>query len=135
MRSWIKLLLAGVLAFGMTAGSASAVNFTRAEFNAFFAVPRVITLGGPGQDYIGALIVIRTGVNASGNALGTGRGVAIISGTPKNIVGTWVIKGNQFCRKWTNFDGGQEICETWTYLTWNSANVVVGGALIGVNSW
>jgi hypothetical protein len=57
------------------------------------------------------------------------------SGDKLSISGTWAIKDDKFCRVWTDFDGGKEVCETWFKTSDNAVEVYNGDQMLGVNSW
>jgi len=64
------------------------------------------------------------------------KGGATTDGGDKiQIVGTWEVRGDKFCRVWTKLDGGKEICETWYLTSGRSVEVFNGKKRLGVNSW
>jgi hypothetical protein len=87
----------------------------------------VLKLGGDGEGYSGTLEL---------QPDGTAKGGATTDGGDKiQIVGTWEIQGNKFCRVWTKLDGGNEVCETWYLTSGRSVEVFNGKKRLGVNSW
>ncbi len=86
-----------------------------------------LKLGGKGEGYAGTLKLSKDGRGKGSAKTDAGRII--------NIVGTWQIKGDQFCRAWTDLNDGKEVCETWISASPRSVDVYVGDRKIGVNSW
>ncbi len=111
----------------VSTSAASDRRMTGSELRAVLSVVRIFKLGGPSGDHVGMLFL---------KANGTGRGAVFYdNGDATNFSGTWRVNRNFFCRDWNNFDGGQEVCEAWIYITDTSARVTVQGQEIGVISW
>ena len=86
-----------------------------------------LTLGGQGQGYAGTLKLTSNG---------KGKGSATTdSGDKISIAGVWSIKGNEFCRTWTDLNDGNEVCESWVLTSGRSVDVFNDDKKIGVNSW
>ena len=111
----------------LAAGPVLADQMTQEELSALTAGGRTITLGGPGQGYSGTLELAEDG---------TGAGTATTdAGAKLTLTGTWEVRDGMFCRTWTEFDDGAEICETWVETEPGTADVMVDGNKVGVNSW
>jgi hypothetical protein len=108
--------------------AAKDVAMTGEELKSLLSTSKTIKLGGPGEGYSGQLVL---------NPDGTGKGAAKTDDGKKSfkLEGTWSIKKNKFCRKWTEVDGGKEVCETWVKAGDNKVIVKVGKEKRGVNSW
>jgi hypothetical protein len=104
------------------------VAMTGDELKALLSPGKTIMLGGAGEGYSGELAI---------NADGTAKGRATTDDGKKtfNIEGTWLIKGNKFCRTWKELDGGKENCESWIKSGENKVIVKVGKKKLGVNHW
>lgn len=108
--------------------AAAKETMTGAQLTELLSQGKTIRLGGPGMGYSGELVLA---------ADGTGRGEAKTEDGKNTFVleGTWVIKGDTFCRSWAAFDDGKEVCETWIMTEPNKVRVTVDGKDVGVNSW
>jgi hypothetical protein len=108
-------------------GQARAEEMTGDELRALLANGLTMTLGGPTETYDGELRL---------EPDGKGTGYAVFeSGKKIDITGTWEIKGDQFCRKWT-FNEFKEKCETWNKIDEKRVEVISDdGSVIGINSW
>ena len=94
---------------------------TGADLTDLLGNGKSISLGGPRSGHAGTLILA---------ANGSGQGeVKTDDGTILNFTGNWRVKGDQFCRTWQKFDGGQEVCGD------NKVRVLVDGKPIGSNHW
>jgi hypothetical protein len=107
-------------------GMAKTEDMTGEELQALLANGLTLTLGGAGEGYAGKLRL---------EPDGTGVGEAILDdGRKLDTSGTWIVKGDQFCREW-KYDNFKNTCETWRILGSNRAEVMVDGKRIGLNSW
>lgn len=128
MRSTLAMPLI-LFALSMTAIPAGAAEKTlsEADLTKLLAHGKTLALGGKGMGYTGTVTL---------TADGRGDGSAKTDdGTVIPISGTWRIKGDRFCRKWKDLDGGKEVCETWRLASPNHVNVYNGKKKIGANSW
>jgi hypothetical protein len=123
----IAVFLAMIFGAFLTAAAAEE-TMTGAQLTELLSQGKTIKLGGPGMGYSGELVL---------TADGTGRGEAKTEDGKNTFVleGTWVIKGDTFCRSWAAFNDGKEVCETWIMTEPNKVRVTVDGKDVGVNSW
>ncbi|WP_377290780.1 hypothetical protein [Rhizobium sp. SG2393] len=117
----------GVLIFSAATATAAEKDMTKVDFENLLKDGKTLQLGGKGMGYTGSLVLTSDG-KASGSALPDG-------GQKIDIVGTWRIKDNKFCRTWEKLDGGKEICERWRLVAPNKVEVYQGKKKMGVNSW
>lgn len=98
------------------------------ELKALLSAGKEISLGGPGTGYSGSLML---------NADGTGAGEAKTDDGKKTFTlnGTWIIKGNEFCRTWEKLNKGKEVCESWVKTGDSQVDVLADGKNIGANHW
>lgn len=125
----ITIILATMLMLSGTAMEANAAGkaIKGAELTALLNNGKTLTLGGKGEGYSGTLILAKDGT-AKGS-------VKTDDGKTINLVGTWKIKGDKFCRTWTDLDSGKEVCETWRIKSPTQVEVYVGKTRAGLNSW
>jgi hypothetical protein len=123
---WTWLSIIATAAF-IGLASAAEKAMTGVELKALLSAGKTITLGGPGEGYLGSLTL---------SADGSGSGSAKTDeGRVLTLTGTWKIKGDTFCRQWEEFDNGKEVCEIWVLTTPTKVNVMVNDTKVGVNSW
>lgn len=123
---WTWLSIIATAAF-IGLASAAEKAMTGVELEALLSGGRTITLGGPGEGYLGSLTL---------SADGSGSGSAKTDdGRVLTLSGTWKIKGDTFCRQWEEFDNGDEVCEIWVLTAPTRVKVLVNDAQVGVNSW
>ncbi len=107
-------------------GASRAEDMSGDEIRALIGDGITFKLGGPGEGYEG---------NIKLEPDGTGKGSAVLNNGKKlDVTGTWVLEGDQFCRKWA-FEDYKRTCETWKMVGPKRIEVFVGGKRIGVNSW
>jgi hypothetical protein len=129
MRMLKVTLAATALAIVSLSAAAAEVTMTDSQLRAVVRANKVITLGGPTEDYIGALVL-------RGSTSGTSRLVFFRAGSWNYASGTWSVENGKFCRTYASIvNPGQTVCETWKYTSANSAAVYSGATRIGTNSW
>lgn len=102
-------------------------TLSEADLTKLLAGGKTLALGGKDMGYTGTVTL---------TADGRGDGSAKTDdGTVITINGTWLIKGDRFCRKWKGLDAGKEVCETWRLTSPNHVDVYNGKEKIGANSW
>ncbi|WP_104665463.1 hypothetical protein [Ensifer adhaerens] len=116
-------------ALAMTQAPAGAADkvLSEADLTKLLAGGKTLALGGKGMGYTGSI-----DLTADGKGDGSAK---TDDGTVIPINGTWHIKGDRFCRKWKDLDGGKEVCETWRLTSPGHVDVYNGKKKIGVNSW
>ena len=122
------LLTVGTSTLLMAAPSAFAADsyMTGEEITALIGTGKTINLGGAGEGYVGSLDIKADGT-ASGSVKTDG-GILIIKGT-------WVMRQNNFCRKWVSLDGDKEVCEAWKIIGDKRVEVQANNKKLGVNWW
>ena len=122
------LLLAATAMAVVTTASAADETMTGVQLTELLSAGKTIKLGGPGMGYSGELVLTPDG---------KGKGEAKTEDGSKTfaIEGTWEIKGDAFCRTWTDLDEGKEVCETWVMTEPKKVKVMNGENELGVNSW
>jgi hypothetical protein len=116
------------LLFSVVSSSAAGKAMSGDELRQLLSSGKTLKLGSKEARYSGELVL---------NADGTGKGSATTSDGSRtfNLEGTWKISGNEFCRVWTEFDGGREICEIWVRVGDNTVIIMNGEKRIGIASW
>ena len=120
------------LTFVLIAGIAGPVASGNLEYlsgealKALLMEGRTYSIAGADESYAGTLAL-----QPDGTAVGTAK---TRGGKSVDVSGTWVIKGNQFCRKW-KFNAPKEICESWMQTGEREITVFIDDEKIGTNSW
>ncbi len=121
-------IVIGALLVAAVGGSSSsnAQEMSGEAMETLLSGGKTLTLGGPGEGYVGSVVL---------QPDGTGVGSAVMdSGKKLDISGTWRIEDDRFCRKW-KFNDYEEVCETWRKIGENKVEVLVKGKRVGVNAW
>ena len=127
MKKSIFLITALSLFFPAAVLAQSGAQMTADQLTALTQNGITLQLGGKGQGYKGSLKLSKDG---------KGKGSALLdNGNKINIAGTWKVKGDKFCRRWTDLDEGKEVCESWHLTSKRSVEVYNGRKKLGVNSW